>query len=309
MDPQTQHASLSRVLALAAKQHGLVTRAQLLGLGMSADAIKYRVRRGRLHPVQRGVYAVGRPQLTRLGTLLAAVLSCGPQAALSHHAAAEVLGIRRRRDGPVDVTVPGAQRKRPGLRSHRSALPPGDCAERQGVPVTGVTRTLVDLASTRISDDGLEAAINEADRLDLIDPERLRAAVARMPKRSGTGRLNHLLRDFTLTESQLERRFFVIVRKAGLPLPKTQQRVNGFRVDFWWPDHGLVVETDGLRYHRTPARQARDRRKDQAHVAAGLTSLRFTYAQVAYEPTKVQRILTETIKRAPRASPSTPPAA
>jgi very-short-patch-repair endonuclease len=306
MVSSTDHASLGRVLALAAKQHGVVTRAQLQSLGLSGRAIDYRLRRGRLHPVHRGVYAVGRPQLSRLGTLFAAVLSCGPGAALSHDAAAEVLGIRKRRPGPIDVTIPGGRRKRPGLRIHRSPLSPDERAERHGVPVTSVVRTLVDLAAMRLTDDRLEAAIGEADRLDLIDPERLREAVARVPARAGAGRLKRLLdrHSFTLTESQLERRFRAIVRTAGLPPPLTQQRVNGFRVDFWWPDHRLVVETDGLRYHRTPARQARDRRRDQAHIAAGLRPLRFTYAQVAYEPDEVARILRDTIRRVPRASRS-----
>src|SRR4051794_15862961 len=101
MDPPTQQISLSHVLALAAKQHGVVTRAQLLELAMTPGAIRYRVRRGRLHPVHRGVYAVGRPQLTRHGALIAAVLSCGPAAALSHDAAGEVLGIRRQRAWPI----------------------------------------------------------------------------------------------------------------------------------------------------------------------------------------------------------------
>jgi Transcriptional regulator, AbiEi antitoxin len=101
MDPETQQISMSDVLALAGKQHGVVTRAQLLELGMGPDAIKHRLRRGRLHQVHRGVYAVGRPQLTRLGTLMAAVLSCGPSAALSHEQAGEVYGIRRPRVGPI----------------------------------------------------------------------------------------------------------------------------------------------------------------------------------------------------------------
>jgi len=87
------------------------------------------------------------------------------------------------------------------------------------------------------------------------------------------------------------------VRKAGLPQPETQARVNGFRVDFWWPEHRLVVETDGLRYHRTPAQQARDRRRDQAHLAADTRPLRFTHAQVAYEPAEVERLLRATTAR------------
>jgi very-short-patch-repair endonuclease len=101
-------------------------------------------------------------------------------------------------------------------------------------------------------------------------------------------------RTFRLTKEELERRFLPLARKAGLPVPLTGQWVNDFEVDFYWPDLGLVVETDGLRYHRTPAEQARDRLRDQAHTAAGLTQLRFTHEQVRYEPGHVVRILAAT---------------
>jgi very-short-patch-repair endonuclease len=108
---------------------------------------------------------------------------------------------------------------------------------------------------------------------------------------------------FALTESELERRFLPIARRAGLPPPRTQAHLNGFRVDFFWPDLGLVVETDGLRYHRTPAQQARDRRRDQVHAAAGLTPLRFTHHQVAHEARSVEATLRAVVRPPPRAPP------
>jgi very-short-patch-repair endonuclease/predicted transcriptional regulator of viral defense system len=293
-----QQISLTEVLAVAAKQHGVVTRAQLLELGMPPQAINYRVRRGKLHPVQRGVYAVGRPQLTRHGVLIAAVLSCGPGAALSHDAAGEVHGMRRRRRGAIDVTVAGTDRRRPGLRVHRAALPPGDRTLRHGIPVTTPVRTLVDLAH-RLSARELETAVNEADKLDLVNPERLRAALKGRCGQRGVAALRELLdrQTLTLPDTELERRFLPIVRAAGLPDPRTQRRVNSFRVDFFWDELGLVVETDGLRYHRTPAQQARDRLRDQTHTAAGLTPLRFTHAQVAYEAAHVQWVLAAVVER------------
>jgi very-short-patch-repair endonuclease len=283
------------VLALAARQHGVVTRAQLRELGMSDHAIGYRLRRGRLHWVRRGVYAVGRPQLTRNGVLIAAVLSCGPGAALSHEPAGEVLGIRKRRVGPIDVTVPGPRRAVKEIRLHRSLLQAGDVVRFHGIPVTSVVRTLLDLAQ-RLSPNELEATVNEADKLDLIDPERLRTALDKRGGQRGVtalGALGALLdrHTLTLTDSELERRFLPIARRAGLPPPLTQREVNGFRVDFYWPDLGLIVETDGLRYHRTPAQQARDRRRDQAHAAAGLTAVRFTHEQIARETDHVEAIL------------------
>jgi very-short-patch-repair endonuclease len=296
---------LADVLALAARQHGVVTRAQLRELGISDDAIDYRVRRGRVHRVRRGVYAVGRPELTRLGVLSAAVLGCGPGAALSHDAAGEVLGIRRRIAGPIDVTVPGARRAGTGIRLHRRPLP--DLTHRHGIPVTNIVRTLLDLAQ-RLPPNELEAAVNEADKLDLIDPERLRAALEGRGRQRGVAALRALLdrHTLTLTDSELERRFLPIARRAGLPAPLTQRRVNGFRVDFYWPDLALVVETDGLRYHRTPAQQAMDRRRDQAHAAAGLTALRFTHEQVARETDHVEATLVAVVMRAPTAHPSAP---
>jgi very-short-patch-repair endonuclease len=123
-----------------------------------------------------------------------------------------------------------------------------------------------------------------------------------MRSQRGVGILNSLLdrRVFRLTDSELERRFLQLVRFAGLPLPETGCVVNGFRVDFFWPDLGLIVETDGLRYHRTPGQQARDRQRDQVHTAAGLTTLRFTHAQVRFEPAEVREVLTRVVARCGR---------
>lgn len=129
-----------------------------------------------------------------------------------------------------------------------------------------------------------------------MHPPRLREALDQRHGEPGVARLRQVLdrRTFRLTKEELERRFLPLARKAGLPVPLTGQWVNEFEVDFYWPDLGLVVETDGLRYHRTPAEQARDRLRDQAHTAAGLTQLRFTHEQVRYEPEHVVRILAAT---------------
>jgi very-short-patch-repair endonuclease len=148
--------------------------------------------------------------------------------------------------------------------------------------------TLVDLAA-RLSRGRLEQAVNDADRVNLVDPETLRSELERFAGLPGVRALRAMLdrRTFTMTDSELERRLLPISRRAGLSQPQTQVVVNGFRVDFYWPELGLVVETDGLRYHRTPAQQAHDRRRDHAHVAAGLEALRFTHAQITFEPEHV----------------------
>ena len=292
MDGQTVQAT--DVWALARRQHGAVTRTQLLALGLSRQAIEHRISRGRLYPVRRGVYALGRPELSRSGTWLAAVLACGPDAALSHTSAAALWEIRPENGGRIEVSVPASRRvSRPGIVVHRrAALAPSEVTRWFGIPVTTPVATLIDLAA-RLPRGQLEAAINEADKLGLVDPEALRAALEAVGRRAGAVALRRTLdrRTFALTDSELERRFLALARRAGLPKPETGTRVNGFRVDFHWPQLGLLVETDGLRYHRTPAQQARDRLRDQAHTAAGLTPLRFTHAQVAFERAHVQATL------------------
>lgn len=310
MGPQSpRRVSGRQIWALARRQHGVITRRQLLKLGYGTDAIKHRVAIGRLHPVRRGVYAVGSPDLSMHAHWMAAVLHCGEGALLSHHSAAELWGIRMAarargpaiaRPGLIHVTVTNdVTRRAPGLRTHRpSSLLPEDRAARDRIPVTSPARTLIDLA-IQLRPRQLEAAVNEADARELIDPEALRRAVERHPRVRGTRALRELLdrRTFVLTASELERRFLPLVRRAGLPLPRTGEYVNAFEVDFHWPQLGLVVETDSLRYHRTPAQQARDRQRDHAHARAGLTQLRFTHAQVRFEPESVVSTLRSVARR------------
>jgi very-short-patch-repair endonuclease len=108
-------------------------------------------------------------------------------------------------------------------------------------------------------------------------------------------------RTFRLTRSKLERLFIPIAVRAGYPVPLTRQIVNGFEVDFHWPELKIVVETDGLTYHRTAAQQAKDLVRDQAHAAANLLSLRFSHEQIAYEPAYVEAILRRVRGRLPAA--------
>ncbi|HMJ72159.1 MAG TPA: DUF559 domain-containing protein [Solirubrobacterales bacterium] len=162
--------------------------------------------------------------------------------------------------------------------------------------MTDPVSTLVDVASGT-PEWQLERAINEADRLDLVDPESLRAALDPLPRRPGLARLRRLLDRHTFSDSGLERRFLPLTRAARLPPPETQVWVNGYRVDFYWPHIGLVVETDGWRYHRTPSEQASDGRRDQAHTVAGLTTLRFSEAQIRDEPARVRATLATVAER------------
>jgi very-short-patch-repair endonuclease len=303
-----RHRKLQRDTAqlwkIANRQHGVITRSQLLELGFGESSIKRRMANGRLHALWRGVYAVGRPEVSQHGRWLAAVLSCGPTALLSHRSAATLWGLmqpvhEKRHPGeeervpvPVDVVVPyGVFRRLSGIRLHRRSGLESE-ARRQvlGIPVTEPASTLIDLASC-VTEGQLERAINQADRLDLVHPEQLRAAIQSVPRRPGLGPLRRLLDRQGFTDTGLERRFLALARSAGLPTPETQVWVNGYRVDFYWPDMDLVVETDGLRYHRTPGQQAVDRRRDQTHTVAGLTTLRFAESQIRYEPGRVKSTL------------------
>jgi len=279
---------------LTKQQHGVISRGQLLELGFSSHAIEHRLADGRLHPIWRGVYAVGRPELTRHGRFIGAVLSCGPEAVLSHASGAALWEIRQSQRSHIEVSVPDSVRRRhPRIVVHRRAnLRPEDVTRRHGIPVTTPICTIVDLAP-RLTRDQIEAMINEADKRDLVDPETFRSTLEEMPSRPGLPTVRSILdrRTFVLTDSELERRFLRIARRAGLPLPMTGCVVNGFKVDFYWPDLRLVVETDGIRFHRTAAQQERDRLRDHAHLGAGLIPLRFTHGQIRFEPDYVCAVL------------------
>jgi very-short-patch-repair endonuclease len=302
MAPQ-KHPSRSAAWTLARQQHGVVSRSQLLSLGLSGDAIRHRIAVGRLHPLWRGVYAVGRPTVSQRGRWMAAVLSCGAGALLSHRSAAGLWGVLRPFP-ELEVTVPRWRvPRRPGIVVHRRSDHGAD--QRRvidGIPVTDIVTTLVDLGSCATQAQLLRA-INQADRRDLIDASSLRVAIESHSRRPGLVRLRALLDEsgFSLPETLLEQRFLRIVRAAGLPAPECQARVNGYRADFYWPAWKLVVETDGGLDHRTPAQQGKDRRRDQKHAAAGFTPLRFTEAQVRYEPEEVRDTLLAVVDRLRRA--------
>ena len=230
---------------------------------------------------------------------MAAVLACGDGAVLSHSSAAALMRIGSEGD-VIEVSVPGSSHLvRTELRIHRrAALRRGDVGEFKRIPVTSPALTLIDMAADRHhSDLDLERGINEADKYDLITPDDLRVALDSHPSLAGVGRLRLMLdrRTFRLTREELERRFLPLARATGLSTPLTRQWVNGFEVDFYWPGLGFVIETDGLRYHRTPAEQARDRVRDQTHTAAGMTHLRFTHEQIRYEPEYVRATLRRTV--------------
>ncbi len=231
---------------------------------------------------------------------MAAVLVAGGPgiAALSHSSAAALLKIGVEQVSAIEVSSLSSKRVRvPGVRVHRRPNPkPGWCGFYEGIPVTSPVQTLIDLA-TRHGRPGMERLVNEADRLRLVRTDDLRKGLDAHAGEPGVAKLREMLdrRTFRYTRTELERVFIPLAREAGLPLPRTSVYVTGHEVDFHFDDLGLVVETDGLTYHRTPAQQAKDRERDQDHAAAGLTQLRFTHEQIKYEPERVVRVLRATV--------------
>ncbi len=231
---------------------------------------------------------------------MAAVLACGDGALLSHRSAAALWGIETEARGRIDVTIARhSHLRRPGIWIRtRAGLRTRAFEEQLGIPLTDPVQTLLDLA-TELSPGRVERAVNEADKRDLLDPDTLRAELQQHNAVPGVRLLRDLLdrHTFRLSDSDLERRFRPLARRAGLPEPLTKQRLDGFEVDFYWPHLGLVVETDGWRYHRTPAAQSRDALRFQAHAAAGRTPLRFSHRQITDDPTHVIAVLAAVARR------------
>jgi very-short-patch-repair endonuclease len=256
-------------------------------------AVEHRLATGRLNLISRGLYAVGRPELTSDGRWMAAVLVCGDGAMLNHRSAAELWGIGFDRD-VIDVSVRrDCEIKRKGLKVRgRPSLGAGSVTRRRGIPVTDPVQTLIDLA-TELKPLRVERAVNEADKRDLVDPETLRRALDAHAGEPGVRKLATLLdrHTFRLSDSDLEVFFRPLALAAGFPVPLTKQWVLDYEVDFYFPDYALIVETDGLRYHRTPAQQARMAKRDQVHTSSGLRVLRFTHWQIAYAPDEVTDVL------------------
>ncbi len=279
----------------------MVARRQLLALGVSPRRIERRIASGRLHPVWRGVYAVGRPQLGRLGRWMAAVLACGPGTALSHGSAAALWGFGTEQGGMIDVSVPSRRRSRqPGVRAHRRTdAVLSDLAVHDGIPVTSPVRTLIDQAM-RLRPMQLERAVNEADKLNRVRADVLHGSLDAHRGQPGVAPLRRLLDPlaFRLSDSELEQLARPLARAAGLPAPETKAWVNGYEVDFFWPELGIVIETDGLKYHRTASQQRRGLERDQAHLAAGMWPLRFSHWQIKHEAAHVRNVLRSAVARA-----------
>ena len=301
----------SLVADLAARQWGVVSLAQLRALGLSKYAVLRRVRAGRLHRVHRGVYAVGHTVLGSEGRRLAAVLACGGGAVLSHRTAAAHWGLLATSAPRIDVTVRRARDANATIRLHRSrSLDARDTTTHQGIPITSVARTLLDLAAT-VRRDRLERALAQAQRLDLYDHRAIEDVLARANGHRGKAALTEATaREPKLTRSELEARFLALVRDAGLPEPLTNFLLAApdhprLEVDLYWPTHRVIVELDGYETHRTRHAFEQDRARDAALTAAGYKIVRFTWRTAdAVVRNRLKALLTPAGTRPPRGSPA-----
>jgi very-short-patch-repair endonuclease len=274
---------------LAGRQYGVVSRSQMLAMGIGSGAIETRVRRHYLHRLHRGVYAVGHLARVPLAREMAAVLACGADSAVSHRSAAVVWRLLAPgEDEEIDVTVPASgARRRPGLRVHNSTrLSPQDVRRLRGLPVTAPWRTLIDLAGAAPARE-LELATQEALARRLLNARRLVTELDHYRGRKGLRRLKDLLESDApraLTRSEAEERFLALVRAAGLPAPEVNVRIHGHEVDFFWREQGLVVEVDGFQFHSSRAAFERDRRRDAHLQTHGLRVVRVTWRQIVDAP-------------------------
>jgi very-short-patch-repair endonuclease len=283
--------------ALAAQQHWVVSRQQLLRAGATAEAVRHQLSTGRWDTIHRGVYTLA--PLSRLGShgsYMAAVLACGAGALLSHRSSADLWGLLSRSSGQIDVMVRRlGTRRRTGIATHTSrSLHTVDIAVCHNIPCTSVARTLLDIAGS-LNTRRLERAVEQAQILQLYDHRSLQAVLARASGRRGAGRLKRILQllaDEPLpTRSELERRFLEIVRRANLPMPVVNSWIEGYEVDFNWPVERLIVETDGRAVHSTPQAFERDRRRDLELELAGWHVLRLGWRQISDHPDRVAVLL------------------
>jgi predicted transcriptional regulator of viral defense system len=291
----------SRVDELAAQQHGVVAMEQLRELGIDERAVRRRVEGRRLHRVHQGVYAVGYRSLSRKGRLMAAVLSGGQDAVLSHRSAAALWGLRKDACSSIDVTAPNRRGRIPkGIDAHRDgSLTADDRTALHGIPCTSVPRTLLDLAAA-VSVWELRKAISEAEVLRVLDHGAVRGLIKRSRGRRGVARLRMLMDDIhpdtKRTRSEMELLFLHLCERAGLPRPEVNVTLylDGRRVkpDFLWRDAGLIVEADSRRYHDTNSAFQSDRRREQRLQLAGWRVSRCTWEQIEREP----RALAETVR-------------
>src|SRR5436190_7178762 len=268
---------------LASSQHGVVTRIQLLGAGVTVRQIEHRIHSGALLREHRGVYRVGHRAPSVEARYLAAVQACGAGAVLSARAAAYLFGLVAGPAPPPEVTT-RIHRRVSGVTTQRSRHPK-DRTTHRGIPVTTVAQTLVDLAAV-LSLDALARACHEAGVRYRTSPAQVDAVLQRQPSVKGAGKLRSVLRgDMRVTLSKLEKRFLELMAPSSLPLPETNRRAGAKRVDCRWPTRKLTVELDSYRFHSSRHAWEQDRRREREAHARGAQHRRYTWGDVFEDPT------------------------
>jgi very-short-patch-repair endonuclease len=265
-----------------------------MALGMTARSVQRRLDGGRLHVLHRGVYAVGHRVLSAKGRWMAAVLAGGPDAVLSHRSAAALWNIRPTARARTDVTVGRNRRPRRGIEFHRIQLPDDEKTTHEGIPVTIVARTLIDLAKV-LDRARLEKALAQAEIQRLHTGLPLNAAVQRHATRPGVKKLTAAIAKTTwaenITRSELEDRFLAFLDAHNLRRPETNVLIEGLEVDCVWRDKRVIVELDGRATHGTRQAFERDRERDRILQAAGWRVIRITWTQLHLQPAAVRRDL------------------
>jgi len=275
------------VSRIAGRQHGVVTRGQLLDADVTRHVIDGWLRTGQLKRLHRGVYLYGSLPHP-FTTDMAAILACGTNACLSHRSAGFLWELlpRRRRVGPVEVTLIAGRRERPGVHTHiRRTLSHEEVTSYQRIPVTTPIRTLIDLAEI-LRTARLERAVAEAVATKLLTEAELASEADRLPRVRGIRRLRAVLGmgHVARTRSRAEERFLDLVRRAKLDEPRVNSVIAGHEVDFYWPTQHLAVEVDGRAFHSSRHSFESDRRRDAELVARGIRVVRITWRQLTREP-------------------------
>lgn len=271
------------IAELAAAQAGRVGRWQLTARGVTRDQISRRLRSGHLHSDGRGVYAAGHPVRGPRSARFAAWLALGPDAAVSHWAAAAEHGLRSDHRRTVDVTVPRHNRSRPGVRVHTSILAGRDVVILDGLPVTSWARTTLDLAA-RLPIAGVVRLLERADKIGVYDGFRLDDVLARSNGHRGSGVLARAIHEIDprheLTRSRFERDVLPMLDALGLPRPAINHRLGEYEFDLFFERERVVVELDSWEHHSDRAAFELDRQRDRWLAARDILPLRFTWRQV-----------------------------
>lgn len=285
------HGSDGQIAAVAETQHGVVAHAQLMGIGLSPEAIKRRVAAGRLHRLHRGVYAVGHKVLSIRGHWMAAVLFCGPNAVLSHWSAAALWGFRGHGSGLIHITSPSKAKSRGTIRRHRALLRPDEVTKHDGIPVTTVPRTNLDLAAASDA-HVVESCLRQCEYLRLYDSLSLWDLLERYPghrgnraARTALGRLGEMPGE---TEEGLEERFLAFLDEYELPRPELnawlEARGHRYKVDCLWRPQRLIAELDSWQAHGTRSAFRTDKSRDRRLLLAGYVTTRIADSHLTHEP-------------------------